>query len=193
MHGDDFTMLGSRKQLDWLRGRIESKFEIKSEVLGPGPQHSKQIRVLNRVISWTEEGLVYEPDQRHAEIVIRELGLEGGQAVNSPGGREEPNQASSPGDAAAVEVVDESPPMATRDATAYRGITARPNYLAQDRADIQYACKEASRRMACLRRADWLMPKRVARSLLGVAGRAGEGRCLHRLGLGRLQVHLPEH
>ena len=29
VHGDDFTMLGSRKQLDWFKGRIESKFEIK--------------------------------------------------------------------------------------------------------------------------------------------------------------------
>ena len=75
---------------------MESKFEIKSEVLGPGPHQSKQIRVLNRVISWTDEGLVYEPDQRHAEIVIRELGLEGAKAVNSPGSRDELNQASSP-------------------------------------------------------------------------------------------------
>jgi hypothetical protein len=66
-----------------------------------------------------------------------------------------------------VEVVDESPPMAPRDATAYRGITARLNYLAQDRADIQYACKEASRRMASPREADWLMPKRIARYLIG--------------------------
>ena len=48
--------------------------------------------------------MVYEPDQRHAEIVIRELGLECGKAVNSPGSREELNQASSTGDVAAVEV-----------------------------------------------------------------------------------------
>jgi len=66
-----------------------------------------------------------------------------------------------------VEVVDESPPMALRDATAYRGITARPNYLAQGRADIQYACKEASRRMASPREADQLMPTRTARYLIG--------------------------
>ena len=110
---------------------------------------------------------MYEPDQRHAEIVIRELGLEGAKAVNSPGSRDELNQASSPGDAAAVEVVDGLPSMAPRDATAYRGITARPNYLAQDRANIQYACKEASRRMASPREADWLTPKRIARYLIG--------------------------
>ena len=29
VHGDDFTMLGSRKQLDWFMGRVESKFELK--------------------------------------------------------------------------------------------------------------------------------------------------------------------
>ena len=30
VHGDDFTMLGSRRQLDWFKGRIEEKFVSES-------------------------------------------------------------------------------------------------------------------------------------------------------------------
>ena len=39
--------------------------------------------------------------------------------------------------------------------------------MAQDRASIQHAFKEATRRTASPREADWLMPKRIARYLLG--------------------------
>ena len=36
--------------------------------------------------------------------------------------------------------------MDVSDATVYRAVTARPNYLAVDRADIQYAVKEVVRK-----------------------------------------------
>ena len=38
--------------------------------------------------------------------------------------------------------------MPPSEATKYRGIAARLNFLAQDRIDLQYACKDASRRMS---------------------------------------------
>jgi hypothetical protein len=48
------------------------------------------MRVLNRLVHWTDEGIAYEADQRHVEIIIRELGLkEGSMIVNTPG---EPNK-----------------------------------------------------------------------------------------------------
>ena len=58
-----------------LRGRID-----------PGPKEGKEIRILNRIVSWTESGIKYEADQRHAEIVVRELHLEKGKSrsVTSP-------------------------------------------------------------------------------------------------------------
>ena len=88
VHGDDFTCSAGEADLAWAKRTMEGKFEITSEVFGPWPQHAKQIRVLNRVISWAAGGLVYEPDHRHAEIVIRELGFEGAKVANSLGGRE---------------------------------------------------------------------------------------------------------
>ena len=46
--------------------------------LGPGGKEENQsIRILNRIIEWNREGVWYEADQRHAEIIVRELSLEG--------------------------------------------------------------------------------------------------------------------
>ena len=37
------------------------------------------VRILNPVLRWTFEGIEYEPDQRHAELVIQRMGLETGK------------------------------------------------------------------------------------------------------------------
>ena len=66
-----------------------------------------------------------------------------------------------------VEVVEESPELGTKHARAFRGVAARWNYLAQDRVDLKFATKEASRRMARPRLADWALLKRLRRYLLG--------------------------
>ena len=55
-----------------------------------------------------------------------------------------------------------SRPMESSDATMYRKITARLNYLALDRPDIAYACKEASRTMARPEVQDWEKLERLA-------------------------------
>ena len=69
-------------QFRTLKSHLE--YEIKVEILGPEKGHKQEVRVLNRVLRWTAEGIAYEPDQRHGELVIKELGLEGGKAVTSP-------------------------------------------------------------------------------------------------------------
>ena len=166
VHGDDFTCAGSTADLRWLKSKMEEKYEIACEVLGPEAGQQKEIRVLNRVIRWEDDGLAYEPDQRHAEIVIKDLGLEEAKPVSTPGAREELGKASALC-STGVEAGEESPLLGAKDASAYRGIAARLNYLAQDRADIQYACKEASRRMARPREGDWAMLKRIGRYLVG--------------------------
>ena len=42
-------------------------------------------RVLNRIIRWTNEGWEIEPDQRHAAIIVHELGLSESKPVSTPG------------------------------------------------------------------------------------------------------------
>ena len=119
------------------------------------------------MLRWESAGIVYEPDQRHAEMVIREFGLEAASSVLTPGTRAERDVASAPSGIPSVILEDEPELMSAEDSTRFRGFAARCNYLAQDRADIKFACKEASRRMAKPRCEDWQLLKRIARYLAG--------------------------
>jgi len=87
VHGYDFTALGYEADLNWYRGLLTSRFEAKVKGrVGPGISDDKSMRVLNRVIHWTPEGIEYEADQRHAEIIISELGLgTGSNGISTPG------------------------------------------------------------------------------------------------------------
>ena len=58
--------------------------------MGPEAEEDKSVRLLSRVMHWTLEGVRYEADQRHAELVIRDMGLEGNtNSIVTPGGRKE--------------------------------------------------------------------------------------------------------
>ena len=87
IHGDDFTLLGNERALDWFRERIQEKFEVKFRGrLGPDNGDDKAVRILNRTVTWTNEGIRYETDQRHSEIIIRQLGLnDASNSVITPG------------------------------------------------------------------------------------------------------------
>ena len=66
VHVDDFTVLGSDESLGWMKSKISERFETKFRGrLAPGPDDVKSIRILNRVVQWTEVGIEYEADQRH--------------------------------------------------------------------------------------------------------------------------------
>ena len=61
----------------------------------------------------------------------------------------------------------EAPKMEPAEATRYRAIAARLNYLAVDRPDVQYAVKEAARAMSRPKVGDWSMLQRIGRYLVG--------------------------
>ena len=74
IHGDDFTVLGQEVGLDWLRERIREQFEVKFRArLGPEDKDDKSVRLLNRVTEWTVEGIRYEADQRHGELIVKDM------------------------------------------------------------------------------------------------------------------------
>merc|ERR1711884_491237 len=126
VHGDDFTSCGPEYAVAWFQKKIEAKYESKHSTFGPGKGHESSIRVLNRVLTWTAQGITYEADQRHADIIIQELGLEKAKSVVTPSCREDM-------DKMLENMGDELSP---KEATQYRALAARLNYLAQDRADI---------------------------------------------------------
>ena len=76
VHGDDFTVAGPKKCIDWMRKAMEDKYEL-TEIgrIGPAAEDGKELRVLNRMVRWTTSGLECEADPRQGERVIHNLGL----------------------------------------------------------------------------------------------------------------------
>ena len=89
IHGDELTDLGRDEDLDWLQGVLTQIFEIKiRERLGPEKHDDKHMRILNRCVEWGPDGIKYEADPRHAEIIVRELGLDKSSSViSTPGAK----------------------------------------------------------------------------------------------------------
>ena len=89
VHGDDFTIMCIDPALKWVTHEIKKVYELKVvAILGPEPTDDKSVRILNRIVSWNDRGIQYEPDQRHVEIVIKALGLDKGKSVATPGAKE---------------------------------------------------------------------------------------------------------
>ena len=45
--------------------------------------------MLNRIVRWTDDGLEYEADPRHVEIILKQLNIGHCKAVAAPGTKEE--------------------------------------------------------------------------------------------------------
>ena len=86
VHGDDFTVLGADRELDWYRREMQKKYSLKVRGrLGPEKRDDKSIRILNRIVRWTEDGVELEADPRHAEILVEQMGLQRAKGVSTPG------------------------------------------------------------------------------------------------------------
>ena len=73
-----------------MQAKFESKYQVKTQWLGPGEGYSQESKVLNRIISCHgHKGLAYEGDPRHAEFVVQHLDLKEAKAVATPGTKEE--------------------------------------------------------------------------------------------------------
>jgi hypothetical protein len=155
VHGDDFVFVGPDVDLTWVEKIMGASFLIKVVgKLGGDRGDEREIRVLNRVLRWTADGIMYEADPRHAELLAREVGA-AGPAVRTPGAKSEKAKTSE----AEEVLLDEA---ATR---WFRSGAARANYLAMDRPEMAFATKELCRRMSAPTAADAAALRRVARYL----------------------------
>ena len=57
VHGDDFVAIGTEDNLKATREVLESKYKIKVEVLGRKEGQVEELRILNKVVRITEEGI----------------------------------------------------------------------------------------------------------------------------------------
>ena len=135
VHGDDYFSSGLQANLDWLEGELAASYEIQTQKIGAGEGCVQEGKVLNRIVRYTDQGWQLEADPRHSELIIEQLGVDGGKAVVTPGIDDDDDES--------VEVDIEG-----ADATRFRGVAARCNYLAFDRPDIQFATKEVCREMS---------------------------------------------
>ena len=86
VHGDDFTALGDDDALDWYEQILRDSFEIKVRGrLGVGCTGPQQLRILNRVITLTEQGITFEADPKHHDLLLSSLELTSASASATPG------------------------------------------------------------------------------------------------------------
>ena len=155
VHGDDFTFVSECKGLDYVEELMKKWYEVKVKArLGPDSGDDKVVEILGRQVRWTDEGIEYEADPRHRKIILEQLGL----SENSKG-------LMSNGKADADES-EEGEELQGLEATSFRALAARVNYLAQDCADIQFPAKEVCREMSKPTTASWRKLKVLARFLL---------------------------
>ena len=165
VHGDDYCSVGPSAGLDWLQTALQKRYEIKTQRIGVGNDMEgkpklNEGQVLNRVIRRTDQGFELEADLRHAELIIEQLGLDNCKEVSTAGVDLEV-------ECAAWSEEPEGEELPPEEATRYRAIGARCNYLQPDRPDIQYAVKEVCRLMSRPTTRAWEMLKRVGRYLKG--------------------------
>ena len=85
-HGDDFTALGCRGDLDWYENHPASSFELGEQIrMGEAATDAKEARILNEMFRLTEHGLRFEADPRHAEHLQKSLNLSTCKSVGTPG------------------------------------------------------------------------------------------------------------
>ena len=117
-----------------LKAKLSESFEIKSCLLGEAEHLNKETNILNRLIRVTSNGWEIEADPRHGELIIKELELDKAKGLTTPG-VDEP-------------VTEDDAEITDWRATQFRSISARANYLALDRPDLQFAVKELGRSMS---------------------------------------------
>ncbi len=110
--------------------------------------------ILNRIIRYTDECIELEADLRHAESIVKQLGLENAHELTCAAA-DEPNR-------------DEDEVKLNAEYTSqYKSIVARANYLAMDRPDIQFAVKKLATSMSSPNNRNWNELKRLGRYLKG--------------------------
>ena len=141
VHGDDFAALGDEEALDNLDKLLSSRYELKRVgTLGTGQNCVREISFLNKIVRLIEDDngelcFEVEADQRHAEIILQEMGPTSGKEVDTPEVKDKDGEAVS------------SPRCTALDTKQYRSLTMQAAYLAADRADIGNCVKNLARRM----------------------------------------------
>ena len=157
VHGDDYVSIGKIDHLKWMRTRLENKYTIKTELLGPDEGNQLQLKILKKIVTWDHNnGIKYEANPRHVEILLKQLQMIEAKSVTTPRTKEE-----------GTTNEDNENLLSDADATTHIALVARCKYLSPDRPGIVFAGKELARGMAKPIVGDMQRLKRLARYLQG--------------------------
>ena len=152
VHDDDFIIAGDGDDLAWLSQQLNENLEMVQKARS-GAGYDNEAAVLNRCVIYSDSELTWEAGPRHAELAVAELGRQAARPQTSPGGAK-PN--------APLDHEELLPDGQN----AYHSVSAKLSYLASDRPEIAFACKECSRAVGKATRADLTRLKRIGRYLL---------------------------
>ena len=116
-----------------------------------------EVACLNRVFRWClpaggrAEAIEIEADARHVEILILQLNLQNAKWLATPGVKSRSS--------------DVGPTLPLETHTPFRFMCVRANFLAEDRPDVRFACKEIARLMSEPCDAGYEQLKRLGRFL----------------------------
>ena len=149
-----FLLSGPRSLVDAVRNYLRKRYEIREQMLGAGPKDASEIIMPK---SPMDRGRHWEtPDPRHVKDIIEELGLEGAKPADTPMIVSQSSKKDS-----------DSRALSMRDATLYRRLVAKLNYLAMDRPHIRYAASTMGSQASSPKDADMVRLIRVVRFLIG--------------------------
>ena len=88
--GGDFTFLGRERYFKEIRAKMAEWYDIKIRgMMGPDAGDDKEIRILNRVVKWESDKLMYEADDKHVTNILFELGFdENTKGLDMPTGKD---------------------------------------------------------------------------------------------------------
>ena len=157
-HGDDLIFIGEEAHMNELFEEISKLMIVKKRaLLGFEAGDDHHVSILNRLVDCGMvngvETISYEPDQRHADLIVAQLGLEESKArgVTTPGEKR--------GD------YRDQEPLPRDLVTTYRSCTMRMAYLAADLPMLQFGANRLARGMSAPTMGHWNRLKRAARFL----------------------------
>ena len=171
VHGDDILMEGDEKAVRVLYARTAKKYECKMNVIGAARHLDKELKILNRTVHWTPRGIAIEADKRHVAEIIKEVNCDANH--ERPTEHEKEDACKEEMEAfpieerkdrgrcmaahakKAKEEAAEADPMDEEEATRFRGVAARVNYLSQDRINLKMSSLKMSRHMSRPKKEDW--------------------------------------
>lgn len=157
VHGDDFTFAALDEDLQWIHVLMKSWFDIKlRSILGSGPKDDREVVILGRIVRITPQGMEYEADPKHRRLVLEHFGFDDSSRSLTHNGETDWKE----DDGWDQELLESG------DATVFRGLSARLNFLSLDCPDLQHPTKELSRDMAKPRNISWKRMKKIARYLV---------------------------